>query len=128
MDASDYCRSENHGLAGPEGFRERFGMEPTYFYRMNEDLNLTPRADEGRGGTRGSGNPTHGGANHSGAVFNKTKIKLALEASFSTPQVRRQNETVLVFYFQSPSTTPAIYNNLVLQRIGCSRTTLPSIQ
>jgi hypothetical protein len=52
-------------------------------------------------------------------AFNKTKIKLALEASFSTPQVRRQNETVLVFYFQSPSTTPAIYNNLVLQRIGC---------
>ena len=56
-------------LAGPEKFRERFGMEPTYFYRMNEDLNLTPRADEGRGGTRGSGISTHNGANHSRSLI-----------------------------------------------------------
>ena len=52
-------------LAGPDKFRERFGMEPTYFYRMNEDLNQAHRANESRGETRGSGIPTHGAANHS---------------------------------------------------------------
>jgi len=60
---------ETTDLAGPDKFRERFGMEPTYFYRMNEDLNLTPGADEGRGGTRGSRNPTQGGANHSRSLI-----------------------------------------------------------